>query len=92
MKYEFLAEPWGILSPLFARISFICFLGNLVGSQQKYRYMLWFMIITQILVNGMTILLILIQCDHIAMLWDHRIPGHCWSTKVQTYSGFFQGG
>lgn len=92
MKYEFLAEPWGILSPLFARVSFVCFMLNLVGSHRKYKIILYVTNVSQIIVNGLTILLILIQCQHIETLWDHSVQGRCWSTKVQTYSGFFQGG
>jgi hypothetical protein len=92
MKWSYIAQPPGIMSPAISRIAFCMYMLKFVGTSKTLRNIFYAIILTQLLVNIGTMIEVLISCQHYAMLWDHRIQGRCWSPKVQAYVGFFQGG
>jgi hypothetical protein len=53
---------------------------------------LWFIISTQLIVNLLIVIEIVVSCKKFEMLWNFLITAECWSPKVQAYMGFFQGG
>jgi hypothetical protein len=93
MKWNFMSQPMGILSSMFGRVSFCLFLLNFVGTNKARKHILYFLVITQLLVNCVTILLIFTQCGtHVEALWDQRVKVVCWSPLVQRNTGFGQSG
>lgn len=93
MHWDFLAQNWGVMTPMFGRISFAVTLLNLVGTSKLKKNLLWAAIVTQVLAGVSTVILIYVQCGtKIAALWDPAVRAHanCWSPDVQTFYGFFQ--
>lgn len=91
IRFEFLAQPWGILAPTFARVSFSFYLMKFIGQSKPMKWALWQVIVVQTLSNLVTIILILVQCQHLASLWNPSVKGHCWSPRIQVNSGYAQG-
>ena len=112
VKFEILAQqPWGILAPTFARVSFSFYLMRFVGQSKPMKWALWQVIVVQTVVNLATLwdlpsklkfklnsylhcnsILILVQCQPLASLWDPSVKGHCWSPEVPINIGYAQGG
>lgn len=92
MKWEYLAQPAGIMSPAFARIAFCMYMVKFVGTSKLKRNLFYFIIASQLIVNLGTMIEVLISCEHFAQLWDFRLHDRCWSPKIQAYLGFLQGG
>lgn len=93
MKFIFLCQGWGVASPMFGRISICLLLLNFVVSNLRLKWFLWFLVITQAVVNILTIVLIYVQCgSHVSALWDPEVDAKCWSPLVQRNFGFFQCG
>ncbi|KAF2246309.1 hypothetical protein BU26DRAFT_461975 [Trematosphaeria pertusa] len=91
MKFIFLCQGWGVASPMFGRISICLLLLNFVVSNLRLKWFLWFLVITQAVVNILTIVLIYVQCgSHVSALWDPEVDAKCWSPLVQRNFGFFQ--
>lgn len=62
------------------------------GTNRKLKRLIWFIIITQWLVNLATMIEILVSCEQYQMLWNTNMKQNCVSPMVQTYIGYFQGG
>jgi hypothetical protein len=92
IKYEYLAQPFGVLAPTAARISFAFFLLKFTGPRKLLKWALWSVIWLQFVVNVAVIVQILVQCHHIASLWDPQVKGYCMSPLVQVYFGYVLGG
>lgn len=93
MKWDFTAQAWGVLTPMFGRISFALSLMTLIGTSRLIRAILHSVIWMQVAAGISTVILIYVQCgSHIAGLWNPavRAIAHCWSPNVQTYYGYFQ--
>ena len=80
------------MCPAIARCAFCCFLLKFVGTDKRKKYIFWFFIVTQLLVNSAVMLQVLVSCHPFAKLWDPRINGWCMSPQIQVAVGFFQGG
>ena len=94
LKYEVIAQPFGMLSPMFARVSFGIYLLQLVGPWKLNRSTLYLVIALQILVNSVSVVLFLSQCGtHVTALWNTQAPGaeHCLQRKVAADFDYFQG-
>ncbi|TVY88724.1 hypothetical protein LAWI1_G005141 [Lachnellula willkommii] len=92
MKYEFLGQPVGILSPMFGRLSFMIYLLNIIVTSKPKKWFIYSLAAQHIIINVVTIILILAQCPHFATLWDPiGTPGRCWNPSVQADFGYFQG-
>lgn len=90
MKFVFLCQGWGVASPLFGRVSICLLLLNFAVSRTQ-RWFLWFLVVTQIIFNSVTIILIYVQCgSRVSALWDPGIDAQCWNPIVQRNVGFFQ--
>ena len=112
IKFELLAQqPWGIISPTFARVSFSFFLMRFVGQSKPMKRTLWQVIVVQTISNLTTLwdlpsklkfklniyshcnsILVLVQCQHFASLWDPSVKGRCWGPNIQINIGYAQGG
>jgi hypothetical protein len=93
VKFFVLCEGWGVASTAFGRISFSVYLLQFVMFKPKRKFLLWFFMVGQAVVNALTIILIYVQCGtQAAALWDPSIKANCWSPVVQRDFGFFQCG
>jgi len=91
IKWDYWAQPTAIMSPAFGRISFALLLLSVSGTKKTRRWMLYGIMVTQFVINALTFILILVQCQPIELLWDKTVDGHCWDLRVQEYTGYFQG-
>ena len=92
MKWEFVGQPFSIMNPAVARISFCIYLLKFTGTAKTKRRILWFFIVTQMVVNLATMIEVLISCERYSHLWNPQEKGRCWSPLIQVYFGLFQGG
>ncbi|CAI6277648.1 unnamed protein product [Periconia digitata] len=91
IMWDYLAQPSAIMAPTFGRISFVLTIMTLIGNSRTRRSILWFILVTQMLVNVLCFSMILAQCKPVALLWDKSLEGECWDLRAQEYFGYFQG-
>lgn len=60
--------------------------------QRLQRFVLWAVIVSQLLLNISLSIYILTQCRPTEALWDHDIQGKCLPPEGQEYFGYVQGG
>jgi hypothetical protein len=92
IKHEILAQPFGVLAPTLARISFALFLMKFTGHRKMLKWALWSVVWLQAITNLAAIIQILAQCKHFASLWDSSVKGYCQPAMVQVGFGYMIGG
>ena len=93
-KYLIVAQPFGMVSPMFARIGFATYLLQLVGPWRLNRYILYLVIGMEVLVNLISVILFLSQCGtHLTDLWNLQQAsiGYCIPRSITTKFDYFQG-
>ena len=80
----------------FGKIAVIAFLlriqsGTNSTTQAYLRYLLFFIAISNVVLNINQTILILLSCDPTPKLWDHSRPGSCPHEERHTMAGYFQG-
>ncbi|KAF2472656.1 uncharacterized protein BDR25DRAFT_160792, partial [Lindgomyces ingoldianus] len=91
IKWDYISQPTCIMVPAFGRISLALLLLNFAGNTRFRRWLLWFLIVGQFIINSLTFIFILVQCKPIELLWDKRVEGSCWDLRFQEDFGYFQG-
>ncbi|KAI1414889.1 hypothetical protein F5Y13DRAFT_187577 [Hypoxylon sp. FL1857] len=91
IKWVYLCEVFGILSPGFGRISYAFLLLGLTPPTKIQQRFLWAIIYTQFIVDVGIIIISYTQCRPISGYWDTSVEAVCWPPYVQQYGGFFQG-
>ena len=91
LKYESIQQPFHVMSSCFGRISFALFLVEIIQNFITRRRFLYLLMALQFAVNGITAIIIMVQCRPIQKLWNHKVEGDCWNPRVQEYYSFFQG-
>lgn len=92
-KYEYLAQPPGVMAPAIARSAFALYILKFVGSSTWMKWTLWQTIVVQMVLCGFgTVIIIVAQCQHFNRLWDPTAGGTCWSPNVQVMAGYIAGG
>ena len=91
LKYDYIQQPFHVMSSCFGRISFALFLVEIVQKFVMRRRFLYSLMVLQFAVNGTTAIIIMVQCRPIQALWNHKVDGHCLNPRVQEYYSFFQG-
>lgn len=93
IMFDYIAQTFGLAGGALGRVSFIVFLNGLLVSKQWHRITFWGLIALQVIVNGMFIIILFVQCPgHASAIWEHSNKGKCWNTRVQADYGYFQGG
>ena len=93
IKYDYLAQTFGIAGGTVGRLAFICFIQGVLAIMIPQKIILWVFAGFQVVVNAMFILIIYLQCPgHTSGIWEHSGKAKCWSLHVQAYYGYFQGG
>ncbi|KAG8532526.1 uncharacterized protein KY384_002403 [Bacidia gigantensis] len=94
--YAWIGQIICIHSIGFGKIAVIAFLlriqsGTNSKSKTYLRYFLYFVAISNIILNINQTVLILLSCNPTAKLWDHSLPGSCGGEERHTHGGYFQG-
>ncbi|OTA82739.1 hypothetical protein M434DRAFT_37017 [Hypoxylon sp. CO27-5] len=90
VKWVFLCELFGIMSPGFGRISFAILLLNLSPPSKARRRFLWAVIWIQFVLDVGTVILIYAQCQPIDGFWNKSINAKCLPPYAQVYAGYLQ--
>lgn len=91
LKYDYIQQPFHVMSSCFGRISFALFLVEIVQKLITRRRFLYSLMALQFAVNGTTVIIITVQCRPVQALWNHKVEGDCWNPRVQEYFSYFQG-
>lgn len=91
LKYDYIEQPFHVMSSCFGRISFALFLVEIIQINITRRRFLYSLMALQFAVNGSTAIIIMVQCRPVQALWNHKVEGDCWNPRVQEYYSFFQG-
>ena len=91
LKYDYLQQPFHVMSSCFGRISFALFLVEIIQKFIAQKRFLYSLMALQFAVNGSTATLIMAQCRPVQALWNREIEDNCLSPRVQEYYSFFQG-
>lgn len=91
--YDYLSQTFSLAGGTLGRVSFIVFIVGLLVQRMSERIVLWVLAALQVIVNGMVIIIIFVQCPgHASAIWNHSGKSKCWDLRVQEYYGYFQGG
>lgn len=92
IKYDYLAQTFGIAGGTIGRVAFIAFIQGVLAVVLSHKVILWCFAALQAVVNAMFILIIYLQCPgHTSGIWQHAGKAKCWDLRVQAYYGYFQG-
>ncbi|KAJ5743851.1 hypothetical protein N7533_008721 [Penicillium manginii] len=92
IMYDYLSQTFSLAGGTLGRVSFIVFIVGLLVQRLSERIVLWALAALQVIVNGMVIIIIFVQCPgHASAIWDHSGKSKCWDLRVQEYYGYFQG-
>ncbi|KAI0096316.1 hypothetical protein F4776DRAFT_651703 [Hypoxylon sp. NC0597] len=91
IKWVYLCEFFGILSPGFGRISYAFLLLGLTPPSKTQQRFLWAIIWVQLIVDIGIIIISFAQCQPLYGYWDSNAEANCWPPHVQLYAGYFQG-
>lgn len=92
IMYDYLSQTFCLAAGTVGRVSFIVFIVGLLVQRLSERIILWVLAALQVIVNGMVIIIMFVQCPgHASAIWDHSGKSKCWDLRVQEYYGYFQG-
>lgn len=91
IKYQYMAQPFAYMALVFGRVSFAVSLLMIIATNKLRRWILYGLIIGQLLINIIFICLGLGQCSPPAKYWNPSIPGSCMSPRVIVAAGYVQG-
>lgn len=82
----------GIVAAVTGKLSIIAFLNQIRGHHQGRPWFLYFIGVSNIVVNIIVVVFILSQCTPLERLWDEKVPGDCKLRTLNHYYAYFQGG
>ena len=90
-KWIFISQGFGVISPMFGRLSFCFYLHCIIGRTSRWqRNSLYVLGTLQLAINIVCIVMIYTQCGvHVKALWGEE-TAVCLSHDVQTDYGYFQ--
>ncbi|MCJ1226214.1 hypothetical protein MMC12_002864 [Toensbergia leucococca] len=93
-KYSWIGQCFAIMSFAIGKVSIAFFdLRMLERARKRWHvYVLEFFVISVVLANAVTVILILAQCQPLAKLFNPFLKGTCWNRNVVVYFGYFTGG
>lgn len=81
----------GIVAAVTGKLSIIAFLNQIRGRHRGRPWFLYFIGASNIVVNIIVVVFILIQCTPLVKLWDERVPGDCKARPLNENYAYFQG-
>lgn len=92
VRLIYIAQPWGIMSVAFGKISAgLLIMRILSKTHKKMRISIWVMIVITAIANIVSAVTTFTQCDPPAALWDAalRATADCWDPSVQNNYNIF---
>ncbi|KAJ5661037.1 uncharacterized protein N7484_000409 [Penicillium longicatenatum] len=83
MKFATVLQAFLIVATGVGRCAFILYLLGIVGTERKHWLILWFFIALQIIINGISVILMFTQCPDIRALWNPEYSTGCLPASVQ---------
>lgn len=93
LEYVWISQILFVAGMALGKCAIVAFLLQIRGPHEPRAgpIILWIIAISNIFVNGITILFILLQCQPVERLWDERISGTCNGRERNQNFAFFQG-
>lgn len=92
LKFNAIAQSFGVMGSTFGRLSFIILMLKLFGTTKARKWSLWALFWAQLISNGVVVVTLYVQCNDVRALWDFSIKTYCWPEDVQTYIGYAHSG
>ena len=90
--WSWIGQVVAISAAATGRFAVIAFLLALQGaSHPKLKWVLYIVGAAQAIINGVEIILIMLQCNPVNKLWDPEVPGTCDLIAICSKVGFLQG-
>ncbi|KAJ6115425.1 hypothetical protein N7486_001203 [Penicillium sp. IBT 16267x] len=91
IKWNWICQSLGILATATGKLAIVAFLQQIHGPDSRKKVIfLWGVGISNLVVNCITIVLIWIQCDPSAKLWNNALPGSCDGIVRNQQAAYFQ--
>ena len=91
-KWTLIGETLLLLSAVFTKTSIGVFLLRLFQPKRLSRWTVWIIVVLATANGVSSAILVLAQCRPAQKLWAPELPGKCWSHRVGTKVGYFNGG
>lgn len=93
LKWVWIGQILFVACMALGKVAIIAFLLQIRGPHDPRLgpVLLWAIAISNLILNGMTIIFILLQCDPVAKLWDRDLPGSCPGLARNQTFAFFSG-
>ncbi|KAI1656888.1 hypothetical protein F4813DRAFT_362175 [Daldinia decipiens] len=91
MKWLYSCKFFGIMNPLFGRISFAFLLSELIPPSRLRRIFLWTPVGVHFMADFMTVVIVYTQCRPSRGYWDKTIKFYCRSPTVEKCGAYVQG-
>lgn len=89
---SWVSQLTAIVAAVTGKLSIIAFLDQIRGRHQGRPWFLYFIGISNVIVNIIVVVFILLQCTPLERLWDERVPGDCNLRRLNNHYAYFQGG
>ena len=80
-KLQDIAEFLFIVSACLTKISICLFVMRIPNSKRMIR-LLYFLVISTLLVGILCTVILIVQCEPLQKIWDSRIKGSCWNPVI----------
>jgi len=97
VKYNWIAQPWGIFGFAVGKVSVALLMLRIIGPNTVWRkWILWGTMVSVIIINAVGCILTFVQCDPPRALWNPQLvasgQAKCWNPKVQSNYALFLSG
>lgn len=92
LLYGWVSQVLALLSIAAGKVTIVLFLERIQGYRTRLRaFVLWFLAGSNLIVNVIAAVLVLIQCDPPAKLWNEALAGVCRGRERIQIFGYIQG-
>ncbi|KAJ5767788.1 hypothetical protein N7533_000371 [Penicillium manginii] len=92
LKWGWINQLLGLFATSFGKMAIVAFLQQIHGPEHRERVIvLWFLAISNLVVNAITVGMVLTQCTPLEKLWDFSVPGACDGLDRNEHIAYFQG-
>lgn len=92
MHFTYINQMLLIISSMFIKASIGAFLLRVFGTKKAWRWIIYSLIIFVVITTIISAAMTLAQCRPVSKLWNHDLPGSCWSPMTIVNVSYFNGG
>ncbi|KAK0702006.1 hypothetical protein B0T26DRAFT_744917 [Lasiosphaeria miniovina] len=90
VKFSWISQPWAIFCFATGKASVAFLTLRFIGRNTFWRkWILYYIIVTIFIANGLGCIITFVQCDPPRALWTPDIPAKCWDPSVQLHYNYF---